>query len=297
MGEGVTREGAAAQRIAAPAKINLYLHVLGRRADGFHELDSLVAFADIADVVTARPADDLTLAIDGPFAAELTGAADENLILRAARLLASRAGVAAGAAFGLTKILPVASGIGGGSSDAAAALRALAALWQVGLNDRELTAIAGELGADVPVCLLARTAWLGGIGERIEAAPQLPPVGIVLVNPRIALPTPAVFKARRGAFSLPGRFDERPGDAASLAALLGARRNDLTDAAIGIVPEIAEILAALSATQGVRLARMSGSGATCFALYDGIAAARQAAERLAAQHPGWWTAAGRLIGD
>jgi 4-diphosphocytidyl-2-C-methyl-D-erythritol kinase len=293
----VTREGAAAQRIAAPAKINLYLHVLGRRADGFHELDSLVAFADIADVVTARPADALTLAIDGPFAGELAGAADENLILRAARLLASRAGIAAGAAFNLTKTLPVASGIGGGSSDAAAALRALAALWQVRLGDPELAAIAGELGADVPVCLLARTAWLGGIGERIEAAPTLPPVGIVLVNPRIALPTPAVFKARRGPFTPAGRFDERPRDAAALAALLDARRNDLTDAAIGIVPAIAEILTALSATAGVRLARMSGSGATCFALYDGIAAAREAADRLGAQYPGWWAAAGRLIGD
>ncbi len=271
--------------------------MLGRRADGFHELDSLVAFADIADVVTARPAKALTLAIDGPFAGELTGASDDNLILRAARLLASRAGVSAEAAFGLTKILPVASGIGGGSSDAAAALRALAALWRVDIGDSELAAIAGEIGADVPVCLLGKTAWLGGIGERIAPAPKLPPVGIVLVNPRIALPTPAVFKARRGPFSPPGRFDERPADAASLAALLGARRNDLTDAAIGIVPEIADILAALAATEGARIARMSGSGATCFALYDGIDAARHAAGRLAAKHRGWWSAAGRLIGD
>jgi 4-diphosphocytidyl-2-C-methyl-D-erythritol kinase len=293
----VAREREPALRIAAPAKINLYLHVLGRRADGFHELDSLVAFADIADVVAVRPADTLSLTVDGPFAGELVGAADENLVLRAARLLASRAGVAAHAAFALTKTLPIASGIGGGSSDAAAALRALTALWRLELGDRELAGIAGDLGADVPVCLLGQTAWLGGIGERLEPGPALPPLGIVLVNPRLALPTPAVFKARRGNFSSSGRFEERPADAAALAALLGSRRNDLTEAAIGIVPEIAEILRALEASDGVLLARMSGSGATCFALYDGIEAARHAAEALAERRPSWWAAAGRLIGD
>src|SRR5215472_463819 len=231
-----------AVRVFAPAKINLYLHVLGRRADGFHELDSLVAFADIADVVIARPAapgQGLTLTIDGPFAEALREDTAENLVLRAARLLAARAGVAADAALSLTKTLPVASGIGGGSSDAAATLRALARLWRVPLGEGELAELAAELGADVPVCLQRRTAWLGGIGERLEPAPKLPPVAILLANPGIALPTPTVFKARRGPFSAAARFAGAPRDAAELAALLAQRRNDLTDAAIALVPEIA----------------------------------------------------------
>src|SRR6266851_2033656 len=168
--------------VAAPAKLNLYLHVVGRRPDGYHELDSLVAFADIADTVTAEPADELTLAIDGPFAAALAGAAD-NLVLRAARLLAAQCRVTAGAALRLTKRLPIASGVGGGSSDAAAALRALQSLWNVSLGRRELAALAARLGADVPVCVLGRPAWLGGIGDRLEVAPALPPVAVVLANP------------------------------------------------------------------------------------------------------------------
>ena len=153
-------------RVSAPAKINLYLHVLGRRPAGYHELDSLVVFADIGDTVTARRADGLTLALEGPFAEALCGAAD-NLVLRAARLLADRAGVAPRAALSLRKNLPVASGIGGGSSDAAATLRALTRLWRLSLDEAELAAIAGALGADVPVCLYRRSAWLGGIGERL----------------------------------------------------------------------------------------------------------------------------------
>src|SRR6185437_2192283 len=166
-------------RVSAPAKIDLYLHVVGRREDGYHELDSLVAFADIADVVTAQPAVGLSLAIDGPFAAALAGGAADNLVLRTASLLAARFGVTAGAALSLTKNLPVASGIGGGSSDAAAALRALQSLWNIATSPDELAALAARLGADVPVCLLARTAWLGGIGEVLAAAPNLPPVAIV----------------------------------------------------------------------------------------------------------------------
>jgi 4-diphosphocytidyl-2-C-methyl-D-erythritol kinase len=292
-------ESDGAIRVAAPAKINLYLHVLGRRADGFHELDSLVGFADIADFVVARPTPGrgLTLTIDGPFAEALRGDTAENLVLRAARLLAARAGVAADAALSLTKTLPVASGIGGGSSDAAATLRALARLWRVPLGEGELAALAAELGADVPVCLQRRTAWLGGIGERLEPAPKLPPVAILLANPGIALPTPAVFKARRGPFSAAARFAGAPRDAAELAALLAQRRNDLTDAAIALVPEIAELLALLGATEGVRVVRMSGSGATCFALYDDDAAARRAAAILAAERPSWWAATGRLVNE
>ena len=284
---------AAAIPVAAPAKINLYLHVVGRRIDGYHELDSLVAFADIADVVTARPAVDLSLAVEGPFAAALAGAPD-NLVLRAARLLASHCGVTAGAALRLTKNLPVASGIGGGSSDAAAALRALRSLWKVEATGDEIAGLAARLGADVPVCLLGRTAWLGGIGDVLTPAPALPPVAVVLANPGIALATQAVFTARRGPFSAPSRFAEPVGDAAGLAALLASRRNDLTEAAVGIVPAIADVLACLAACEGALLARMSGSGATCFALFADTAAAAAAATRLSGEHPGWWVAAGRL---
>jgi 4-diphosphocytidyl-2-C-methyl-D-erythritol kinase len=287
---------AAAISVAAPAKINLYLHVLGRRLDGYHELDSLVAFADIADTVTAEPANALSLAIDGRFAAALAGDTADNLVLRAASLLAARFGVTAGAAMRLTKELPVASGIGGGSSDAAAALHALQAVWAVRAAPDELAALAAQLGADVPVCLLGRAAWLGGIGEALAPAPPLPPVAIVLVNPGTALSTPAVFKARRGRFSAPARFAAPISDAAGLAAALNARRNDLTEAAIGLVPEIGDVLARLTECDGALLARMSGSGATCFALFAEDAAARQAAARLAHARPDWWVAPGRLGG-
>jgi 4-diphosphocytidyl-2-C-methyl-D-erythritol kinase len=284
---------AAAIRVAAPAKINLYLHVVGRRSDGYHELDSLVAFADIGDVLTAQPAADLSLAVEGPFAAALAGAPD-NLVLRAARLLASQRGVAYGAALRLTKNLPVASGIGGGSSDAAAALRALRSLWKIEATGDEIAGLAARLGADVPVCLLGRTAWLGGIGDVLTPAPALPPVAVVLANPGIALATQAVFAARRGRFSAPSRFAEPVADAAGLAAMLSRRRNDLTEAAVAIVPVIADVLARLAACEGVLLARMSGSGATCFALFAETGAARAAATRLSGERPGWWVAAGRL---
>ena len=194
----------------APAKVNLYLHLVGRRPDGYHLVDSLVAFADVGDRITARSSASLTLKIDGPEATSLAGLGENNLMLRAARLLADHAGIAARAALHLEKNLPVAAGIGGGSSDAAAALRALCALWQVSVGDEDLRRLGVSLGADVPACLHAGVAWVGSIGERVEPALPLPPVGIVLANPRIALPTAAVFAARRGSFGDPGRFVSMP---------------------------------------------------------------------------------------
>jgi 4-diphosphocytidyl-2-C-methyl-D-erythritol kinase len=286
-------QGETAIRVAAPAKINLYLHIVGRRPDGYHELDSLVAFADVADVVTVHPAVDLSLSIDGPFAAALTGA-PSNLVLQAAHLLASHCGIATGAALRLTKNLPVASGIGGGSSDAAATLRALQLLWKVQIRGSDLVTLAAKLGADVPVCLLGRIAWLGGIGDMLTPAPKLPAVSVVLANPGIALSTPAVFKAWHGPFSTASRFSEPIADTAELAASLASRRNDLTEAAVGIVPEIADVLARLAACDGALIVRMSGSGATCFALFADHAAACAAASRLGGTRPGWWVAAGRL---
>ena len=279
----------------APAKLNLYLHVVGRRPDGYHELDSLVAFADIADEVVAAPASTLSLAVAGPFGSALGGNKRGNLVWRAAMALARELRRPPGAALTLVKNLPVASGIGGGSSDAAATLRVLIALWRATLDEDALARLAAELGADVPVCLAARTAWLGGIGERIEPAPPLPPTAVVLVNPRRPLPTPAVFKTRRGPFSTLARFTAPPADAAALAALLAERHNDLTTAAVELVPEIATVLARLDKLDGALIARMSGSGATCFALFAADAAAAAAAQQMARDQPEWWVAAGRLL--
>ncbi|QQP90432.1 4-(cytidine 5'-diphospho)-2-C-methyl-D-erythritol kinase [Skermanella sp. TT6] len=282
----------------APAKLNLYLHVLGRRPDGYHELDSLVVFADVHDTVAVRPADRLTLEIDGPFAPALAGeAAGDNLVTRAAVLLGRATGrEEPGVAITLTKRLPVASGIGGGSADAAACLRALARLWDIGGDDSRLAPIATRLGADVPVCLSGRPAYFGGIGDIVDPAPPLPPCAVVLVNPGTPLATPAVFKARSGAFSLPARFDgEPPADAAALATLLAARGNDLTAPARTLVPAIGEVLEALGRTPGCLLARLSGSGATCFALYADREEAAAAAAGLESRHPGWWIRAGGLL--
>lgn len=287
--------------VLAPAKVNLYLHVIGRRADGYHLLDSLVAFADIGDRVEGSPADLLSLAVDGPEAEALADLGDDNLALRAARLYieaASETGAASrarGAALFLDKRLPIASGIGGGSSDAAAALRILDRLSGGALAPAGLTAVAARLGADVPACLLARPVWVGGVGERLELAEGLPACGIVLANPRIALPTPSVFRARSGKFSEPGRFAAMPREAAGLAAALASRRNDLTGAALRLVPEIAAVLAQLAGLPGALLARMSGSGATCFALFADRAAAFAAHDSLRRARPEWWSAAGALL--
>lgn len=281
----------------APAKINLYLHVVGRRADGYHLLDSLVAFADIGDRVTATPAAGLSLSVEGPEADALDGLGEDNLVLRAARLLAAQVkrGDPRGAALSLHKVLPVSSGIGGGSSDAAAALRVLTRLWRHPLDDAALTALALPLGADMPACLTARPVWVGGIGEQLEAAAGLPPAGIVLANPRRSLPTAMVFQARRGPFGTEGRFAPMPRDAAGLAAALASCRNDLTEAALTRVPDIARVLDRLARLPGALMARMSGSGATCFALFADRSTAAAAAVLLARAEPGWWSTAGALL--
>ncbi|HEU0072249.1 MAG TPA: 4-(cytidine 5'-diphospho)-2-C-methyl-D-erythritol kinase [Alphaproteobacteria bacterium] len=283
--------------IAAPAKINLALHVIGRRADGYHELDSLVAFASVHDAVRAQSADALTLSIGGPGAASLAALPpDDNMILRAARRLAEIAGIRVPhAALTLDKTLPIASGIGGGSADGAAALLALRDLWRLDMDEARLAEAALSLGADLPVCLGSRPAIMQGIGERLSPAPALPKLGILLVNPRVALPTPNVFRALAGKFGQPMTLDYRVGDAASLLANLRALRNDLQAPAISLAPVVADVLAALEALVGARLARMSGSGATCFALFDTEAAAQDAERAMRAAHEGWWSAAGRLI--
>jgi 4-diphosphocytidyl-2-C-methyl-D-erythritol kinase len=275
---------------AAHAKVNLFLHLLGRRDDGYHEIDSLVVFAAPADTLRAEPAEALSLAVDGPFGDALAGA--DNLVLRAAQALAAASGTTRGARLTLTKALPVASGIGGGSADAAAALRALDRLWGLGLGADRLAVLGAGLGADIPVCVRGRPARMGGIGERIVAAPALPRFGLLLVNPGIALATAAVFAARRGGFDAPAALPESWPDAAAMAHDLARCRNALEEAAVALCPPIATVLDALRALAGTRLARLSGSGATCFALFDDDAAAAAAARALRAAQPSWWIAAG-----
>jgi 4-diphosphocytidyl-2-C-methyl-D-erythritol kinase len=283
--------------VFAPAKINLYLHVVGRRADNYHLLDSLVAFADIGDRVTAAPADSLSLTLSGPEADAIAGLGDDNLVLRAARLFAEAAGGAMpyGAVLHLHKALPMSAGIGGGSSDAAATLRVLDRMYRRPRDPGALAALALRLGADTPACLAARPVWVGGIGERIKPANGLPAAGIVLANPRRALSTAAVFAARHGGFTQNGRFAPMPGDAVAMAAVLGERRNDLTEAALTLVPEISEVLDRLARLPGALHVRMSGSGATCFALFAGRDTAVAAGQILRRAEPGWWSAAGALL--
>lgn len=288
------REGITIQ---APAKVNLYLHVTGRRDDGFHELDSLVVFAGIGDTLVVEPAPEVALSLDGPFAGALAGAGDDNLVLRALRALAERAGTAYGARMTLTKRLPVASGVGGGSADAAAALRALARLWRLAPGQADLQAIALSLGADLPVCLARRNCFVGGIGEALSPAPALPPAWFLFANPGVALSTPAVFAERVGPFSAPARFTDAPVDARALAILLEARGNDLAGAAMRLAPEISDVLDALGSLEGVLMARLSGSGATCFALFESGADAARAAVELRRRAPDWWIAAAPLLAD
>lgn len=280
---------------AAPAKINLCLHVTGRRADGYHLLSSLVAFADVHDSLHYRPANDLRLVLTGPEAASPTASAD-NLVLRAARALAEARGVAPTGHLSLTKRLPVASGIGGGSADAAATLRLLARAWRLDLTADELASVALGLGADVPMCLMGRPAVASGVGERLLPVPDLARLDLVLVNPRRPLPTPDVFRAWRGDFSeeigtaTPARRDR-------LLGWLDDRRNDLEAAACTVEPEIRAVLDILSAQTGCRLARMSGSGATCFGVFDDREAAVLAATRIGWKFPGWWVRASRTLVD
>lgn len=287
----------------AAAKINLYLHVIGRRPGGYHLIDSLIAFAGVGDRLSTRAADEFSLTLSGPFANELAAGAD-NLVLRAARALAEAAGAQRAASLTLEKNLPVASGIGGGSADAAAALHALMRLWQVRLPAETLDRLALGLGADVPVCFGRRAAVVGGIGEEIDVVPALPAAGLVLVNPRVAVPTAAVFRAlaekSAGSYGSPAAFRaarEMPREAGALARLLRACRNDLTEPAIALAPAIGTVLSAIAATRDCLLDRLSGSGATCFGIYPGAAAAQAAALALARDHPQWWIAAAPLLAD
>ena len=296
------RDAQPALSATAPAKINLTLRVTGRRADGYHLLDSLVVFANAGDLLSVRPIgkDDAgtSITVDGPFAGQLSGEPD-NLILRATRRLAEsqeNAGTSAplAAAFTLTKNLPVASGIGGGSADAAAALHLLNRLWGLGKSLAELQALALPLGADIPVCLLSRPAVMRGIGEEIAPLDKLPPFAMVLANPGVTVSTGAIFKERAEqgcGYAAVEELREPFAGFESLIDWLAQSGNDLEAPALKICPSIGEVLDALGRTKGCRLARMSGSGATCFGLYAHRNAADSAAEVLKRAYPGWWIVA------
>jgi 4-diphosphocytidyl-2-C-methyl-D-erythritol kinase len=275
---------------SARAKINLTLRVVGRRADGYHELESLVFFADLADTLTLQPGPVSSIDVSGPFA-QASGDPSDNLVLKAQRVLAESVGGLKGGRFALDKRIPVAAGIGGGSADAAAALRLLARLNALDIDDARLMLAALRTGADVPVCLASRACLMTGVGERLSPPLDLPPLHAVLVNPRVALSTRDVFSvyAAHPITGAPLPHDV-PRDLTALIAYLHANGNDLTEAAISRAPVVADVLDALGAQPGALLSRMSGSGSTCFALFSNAAETKAAAAQLGAAHSEWWVA-------
>ncbi len=277
------------------AKVNLYLHVCGRRENGYHELDSLIVFAQTGDVLTFEEADDLSLDVIGPMADVLDGTTEDNLVLKAARGLQKLGQVKSGARITLEKRLPVAAGIGGGSGDAATALKGLCQLWKLFPDPQGLEELALSLGADVPICLKAHASHVGGIGEDITPLAPLPECWMVLVNPMKALSTPAVFKARTGGFTSSAPMISEIDSLAALIDGLKQRHNDLDAAAVSLVPEIAEVLESLQDQPGCLLGRMSGSGATCFGLFAEKAEAVEAQRVIDASQPDWWVACGKII--
>jgi len=282
----------------APAKVNLFLHVGPLDADGYHPLASLVAFADVGDPVTMEAADRLSLAVTGPFAAGLSGQ-DDNLILRALRALGEATGTGPPALkVTLDKRTPIAAGLGGGTSDAGAALKLARDLLGLDLDDDALAGIAAVIGADGPMCLHARTAWAEGRGDRLGFETRLPCLSTLLVNPGVPSPTGAVYRAYDAG---PARTADRPDAPADWSPSgvidwLSGQRNDLQAPAVALEPRIGEALAATAALPGARLTRMSGSGATVFALFDDVQAATAAGAALRAARRGWWIEVARLGG-
>lgn len=281
-------------RVFAPAKINLFLHVTGRRSDGHHLLDSLVAFADIGDDIIFAPAQKFSFRVHG--AAMTT--AEDNLVVRAARALESFCAHPMNVDITLIKNLPVASGLGGGSADAAATLRGLRAFFSLPVLEDDLLRIAGDLGADVPACLQGQVARMRGVGEILDPVAAFPAMPLVLMNPGVACSTQAVFKKFSALYGreIPAR--EWPGEAEPAAWIdfLARQDNVLTSAACALVPVIAETLLLMQAQEGCRLARMSGSGASVFGLFANEIAAQNAARRLQETHPAFWVRAGHVGG-
>jgi len=274
--------------IARP-KVNLFLHVTGKRSDGYHLLESLAIFPEGGDRLTVEEGERLSLFETGPFAAD-TGCNSANLVMKAADLLRKETGISAGAKILLEKNLPVASGIGGGSADAAAALRLLNKLWSLDLSENELAGLGLRLGADVPVCIKSRSALMGGIGEQLEDVQPLPDLAILLVNPGVTVSTPAIFQALKIEDDTPSlRSFDAAQDREGFILALQEMRNDLEPSAVSLVPQIADVLEMLGQLESALLSRMSGSGATCFALFRSLDDAKDAEKNINARFADWWT--------
>ena len=273
--------------VQAPAKVNLYLHVTGRRADGYHLLDSLFVFTQDGDKISVQTAPELSLTITGPYAS-LLSAGEDNIVLKAARALAAVCHIEPKAKIILEKNLPVASGIGGGSADAAAVLKALVRLWNVKISSEKLHETALHLGADVPSCLESKAVQVSGIGDVLMPAPKLPNFFILLVNSNNPVPTPAVFKTRAPIFSQARPLTEEITDFDSFVRALSDRHNDLCAAACQIEPTIEQVLRVLKENVYCRLAGMSGSGGTCFGLFLREEEISSAYEEIRSKHPDWW---------
>jgi 4-diphosphocytidyl-2-C-methyl-D-erythritol kinase len=295
-GQPAGHRAVARVRVSAPAKVNLFLHVGETRPDGFHALESLIAFTEVSDQIDISPAVGISLSPVGPFARALPRN-DDNLALKAALALQRASGMQAGAAIRLEKNLPVASGIGGGSADAAAVLRGLDLLWGLACPQSDLLALAAELGSDVPACLLSRPCLAAGRGEILTGLPPLPRLSTVLVNPGVAISTATVFgslNARTGVgkASPPGTLE----NLWDVIGYLGDAGNDLEAPACRLAPVIQEVLNAFDREPGCAMSAMSGSGSTCFAFFHEYDFARGAADRIAQDHPEWWVSLTCLAG-
>jgi 4-diphosphocytidyl-2-C-methyl-D-erythritol kinase len=283
-------------RITAPAKLNLSLHITGKRPDGYHTLESLVAFTEFGDTLEIMPADTLTLAVTGPFADALHISDEQNLVMKAASMLRLRTGCTAGARLVLHKQIPVSAGLGGGSSDAAAALRGLYRFWRID-NDHDegvLHHIARKIGSDVPACLVRQTAWVRGAGEEVSPLTSFPEASIVLVKPAEELLTADIYRSFSGNFTPRGTMPNALPDVNSLVQAIQPKRNDLQSPAMTLLPIINDVLSAIGATRGCLLARMSGSGPTCFGIYATPHDAQHAAQGLNHTYSSWWCTATRL---
>lgn len=280
--------------LLAPAKINLFLHITGKRDDGYHLLQSVMIFVDVGDEMQFSPHDSLFLDVEGPFAADMPPP-HGNLVYRAAQLLAEEYKVPMRGRIILRKRLPVASGIAGGSSDAATALSGLAKLWGLPDEKERLRRIGAKLGADVPACIARRPVWAEGVGERVTPLQDMPALHLVLANPMVATPTPEVFRRFRARFSAPLQFSGRRKSMQEWIADLKLYRNDLTAAAVEVTPEIRGVLAALGDAPNCHFARLSGSGATCFGVFDHAHAATAAVNKLKQAHPDWWISPAGLL--
>ncbi len=295
---GLAQDSVAAGSVCekARAKVNLTLHIKGKRADGYHELESLVVFADVCDELAFTPSSKDSLSLEGPFARLVDG---ENLVLKAKRAVASWLGISISGHFRLKKNIPVAAGLGGGSSDAAAAIRALLKVYSDASDARPFIERSAAIGADVPVCLQNSAAWMCGLGERVTPVSNLKPLPAIMVNPRVKLSTAPVFKTLNAKPLQPGEAGPPPAfpgwsTPEEAASYLKEGRNDLEAPAIALEPAVERVLDTLRRLDGFLLARLSGSGPTCFGLFSSQEAAVKAAGDIERTHPGWWIAATTL---